>query len=456
MATTPRAARVALALLLVAPTGLAAQATEPVPLSLAEAEARAVAFNPAARAAGHQADAAAHAAGAAVAFVWPGLEARAGVSSTDDPVGVFGTKLRQERFAASDLDVGLLNDPEAVDDWTAGFGARWQIADAARWAGLEAARSEARAADSGRLRTLEAVRFRARVLYVELLRALGQRDAANAAGAAATATLDRVERRRGEGMATDADVLQATAAVADARARIEGSSAAAGDAADLLAAHLGWAPGRVPVPTTALSEIVAAPASGRDASAWRGRADLAASEASVEGARQRVREATAARWPRAQLFAELGTHAPALGGDRTAHWSAGVQVSVPIFTGFALGRTADASRSAARAEEARHDGRVRQAAYEARSAERAVDAARRGREAALAAAAAADEATRLLRRRYEEGMTTLSELLRAEAEAARLGAAAIDADARLAVATATLDFALGATHDDPTAEGDNR
>lgn len=436
--------------------GARSQEPRPEPLSLAEAEAQAVAANPEARAARHGADAAAHAADAAAAFRWPGVEARAGVLGTDDPVGVFGTRLRQERFAASDLDVGLLNDPDAVHDWTAGLGARWEIVDPARWAGLEAARLDARAAEAGSVRTLQAVRYRARVLYADLLRARGQHDAAQAAREAAAATLERVERRRAEGMATDADVLQARAAVADALARTVAADAGAADAADRLAAHLGWEPGRVPVPTTTLDQVLGVDAARGDAETWRTRADLAASEAAAESARQRAREASASLWPRASLFAELGTHTHGLTDDRAAHWTAGLQISVPLFAGFGLRRAADASTSAARAEAARHEARVREAAREAASAERAVEAARGGHDAALAAAAAAQEAVRLLRRRYEEGMTTLAELLRAEAEAARLEAAAIDAHARVVMALATLDFALGANHHDDTPEGEAR
>jgi outer membrane protein TolC len=87
---------------------------------------------------------------------------------------------------------------------------------------------------------------------------------------------------------------------------------------------------------------------------------------------------------------------------------------------------------------------------------RAVGAAREGRAAAREAGEAAIEAVRLLRRRFDEGMSTLSDLLQAEADAARLEAAGVDADARLVRALAALDFALGTTDDDPLPEGDAR
>lgn len=435
---------------------LASQQPTRVPLSLAQAEQAAVEANPEAQAARHRTRAATSAAAAAGAFRWPGVEARAGVMGTDDPVGAFGTRLRQGRFTEADFAVERLNDPAAVEDWTAGVGAEWAIADGARWAEWSAARAEATAADAQLRRGLEAVRHHARMLYVDLLRARGQHTARQAAQEAAAATLDRVERRRGEGMATEADVLQARAALAGATAHRVAAELASADAADLLAAHLGWAPGVVPEPTTSLDEALRGgepappPAAGTLA-----RADLRASELAVESARQRVRAASAARWPRASVFTEVGSHAAGFTATRSTHWTAGLQVSVPLFTGFGLQRAAEASRSAAEAAQASHEGRVRDAAREVAAAQRGVEAAELSREAARAGADAAAEAARLLGRRYEEGMTTLAELLGAEADAARLAAAAVDADARLVAARATLEFAVGSTGPDSN-DGDGR
>jgi outer membrane protein len=459
---------VVLALLLFVPVTTAGQVPVEVPLTLAEAEAGAVEGNPMLRAVRDEARAAGHSATAAGAFRWPGLQANAGVLGTDDPVAVFGSKLRQERFGAADLDVPLLNDPASVEDWTAGLGVRWEVASPARWAGLDASRADARAADAGALRMVQGTRYRARLFYLDLMRARGQTDAARAAEEAALATLDRVERRRAEGMATDAELLQARAAVSDARARYLQARSLAGDAADRLGAHLGWAPDRVPVPTSALADLLegeGGPAwatragRGDGAAAGRalaGRADLVSSAASVEAARLRARQASASRLPSAAAFAQYATHAAGIGDERAAHWTAGVEITVPLFTGFGLRAAADAARAQARADEARHEARMREAQGEVGTALRTVESAHQARDAAVAAGEAAREAARLLRRRFEEGMTTLSELLRAESEAARLEAARVEADARLGMALATLDFALGATRADDIGEGEAR
>jgi outer membrane protein len=247
-------------------------------------------------------------------------------------------------------------------------------------------------------------------------------------------------------MATDADVLLAEAALAEAVARRVHAEAAAADAADALGAHLGWPAGRVPVPTDTLPDI---PLPDDDRPGPDGRSDLRASEASVDAARGRARQASAGRLPTLEGFAQWSTHAPGLADDRGAHWTAGLRLSVPVFTGFALEASADAARAGARAAEARHDERVRAARLEVERARRGVEAARRALDAAASGGGAAREAARLLRRRYEEGMTTLADLLQAEAGAARLEAAWVDARADLGVAAAALAFALGSPGDPP-------
>ena len=95
-----------------------------------------------------------------------------------------------------------------------------------------------------------------------------------------------------------------------------------------------------------------------------------------------------------------------------------------------------------------HDLRVREAEADVALAVRAVDAARQGIEAAQAASEAATEAARLMRRRFQEGMTTTADLLGAEARAADLSAASVNARLMLSLAAARLAFLTDTNTDD--------
>jgi outer membrane protein TolC len=386
------------------------------------------------------------------AFRWPGLEASLGFARTDDPVGVFGTKLRQGTFGEADFAIESLNDPDAVSDWTAAVSTAWAVGDPVRWAESRAAEHSARAAAARAEHSTEVVVFLVRSAYLQAASARGQRLAVEAELRAAGETASLVARRQAEGMATEADGLQARSAVADAEARLAMAEAAYADAVAMLGVHLGWAADSVPVPLDGMPDLADRAA---EETGWESRADLVAAEHDLDATRAEVAVASAARLPAAQLFASLGTHAPGLTDDRASNWSVGVQVRVPLFTGFGLEARRGGAEAEARAAEATHVDRLRRAEAEVRTARRGARAALESRDAALLARDASAEAARLLSLRYDEGMTTLSDLLGAQARAAGLAARLIEAEARWRMHLAQLDFLLGSTDPNST-EGNIR
>lgn len=432
-----------LTLLALAAPGIRADAQE-IPLTLDEAVQAALEGNRGLAAARARAEAAELGADASEGFLFPSLQATAGVVRTDDPVGVFGTRLRQRRFTQADFDVDALNDPDAVSDWTAGVGAQWDIARWDRWMERRAGKAEGRAARAVLERTREGTVYRTRARYVNAVRAEAALEALEAAQASVQATTARVRRRVEEGMGTEADLLQAEAAVSGIQARLEHARAAVLDAREALGSWLGWSPDRIPVPSQGADVLGTAEAPGAvTPEQLMERPDLVAGRAGVDAAEARASAVTAKRLPALQAFGRLSTHAPGIADQREANWTVGVQVSVPLFTGFSLTRGAEAARAQARALELEQTQREREAETEVLSARRGVEAARAALASAGTASAAAAEAVRLLRRRYEEGMATVADLLQAEAHAAELSTGVVDAEANLSMALATLDFVLG-------------
>lgn len=432
-----------LTFLALAAAPLQGQAPAEVPLTLQEAVEAALDGNRGLAAAEARAEAADLGARAEEGFLFPSVQATAGAVRTDDPVGVFGTRLRQRSFTQADFDIAALNDPDAVSDWTAGVGVQWDLAQYHRWVERDAGHARSRAASAALDRTREGTVFRTRALYVEAVRTQSALEALEASLASAQETRDRVSRRVDEGMGTQADVLQAQAAVSGIQARAAHARAQVADAREALASWLGWPGDRVPVPSQGADVLNAATPDPVDDHALDGRADLVAGRAQVEAAEAEARAVNARRLPGLQAFGMLSTHAPGVADDREANWTVGVQLSVPLFTGFSLTRGADAARAQARALSLEQTQREADARNEVRSARRGVEAARGALDAARAARDAADEAARLLRRRYEEGMATVADLLQAEAQAAALDTGVVDAEANLSMALAALDFVAG-------------
>ncbi len=424
-----------------------------VELSLAEAETSALAGNPTLRAAGARNAGAQQRARAAAAYLWPSLEASVGVVRTDDPVGVFGSKLRQRRFGEADLALPALNDPSPVSDYTAGLGAVWSVGDRAKSAQRSVRRHEAEASAAMWTHTAEAVVLEVRIFYLQAVAAREATSALEAEVAAARETAQRVSLRVEEGMATEADRLQASAAVADATARLRLAEAAQADALGRLGVQLGWGPDSIPQPAPGLPDVVDR---SEDAALEARRADLQASAASAEAARARAGAAAAARLPVVEAFGQVGVHDSRLFADRAANWTLGMSLRVPVFTGFALSATRRAAQAEAEAAAEGHRQRVLQAEAETGAVRRGVTAARESRDAARAARDASTEAARLLGLRFGEGMATLSDLLNAQSRAAGLDARLIEAEAHWRMQLARLDFVLGTTATDETNQESRR
>lgn len=405
------------------------------PISLDEAKAEARAGSQDVQAARARAQAASYGKTAAGSYRWPTVGVEAGAVRSDDPVAAFGGRLRQARFTQADFDPAGLNHPDPLTDWSGAVGAGWAPLDFAADAAYQAAAAEAEAAGLGARWAERAAAFRAEARYLEAVGAQKRLSAAMSAREAAEANARVTGQRRDQGVLTDADYLQAAAALEGARALEINARRGLDDARERLAVALGWPNGQIPVPTDTVFD---------EASAGTGelshRLDLQASAAAVRAASARVAQAKRSRLPKVEGFARLATHSSKAFSGAEEDWTVGFQVRVPLFTGFAISSQAKAASAMLDAATRDHELRVREAEAQVAEVTRAVDAARQGARAAAAAADAAAEAARLMRLRFEEGLITTADLLSVEAQAAALATQAVNARLGLYMASAQLAF----------------
>ena len=428
----------ALLLLALAATPLRAQ--EPVRLSLAEALARAGTHSPAAVSArwereGREADAL----GAAAAFL-PQVNVQLGGLRTDDPVAVFGTKLRQGRFAEADFAIDALNFPSAVTDVSTTLSVEQPVFQPMALSGRRAARAGARAARLGEQRTGQVVAF-------EVLRAYyGARLAADRVAVlgesleAARQTLGQVEKLRREGVVTVVDEQLARSRASELEAAVASSRAAASAAADLLLHLLGEEPGAAVELTDSLTLPEPAPSDSAE------RADIRALRAGLEAQEANVLRARSQWLPAVGAFGNLDWHDNDFGvANGPRHWTAGVVVRWSPFRGLSdvgLLHRAQADRETARAQ---LESAERRARAEVRAAAAEREAAVAGFAAAEAALAQASQAARAAGSRYAEGAAVITELLAIRAAESSQRLARLQALYQARVADAALVLALGGT-----------
>lgn len=437
---------------------LAVHGQEERPVSLDEAVTEAMDESPDVRAARSRAEAAEHGERAAHAFRWPMLSLEAGAVRSNDPVAAFGSRLRQGRFTSADFDPARLNHPDPITDWSGAVALGWSPVDFSALAESDAAELEATAAGLGATWAARAAGFRAEARYVEAVAADNRLRAARTAEEAARANLEVTEQRREEGVLTDADVLQARAALSGAEARRIDAERTRDDARSRLAVAMGWSEDVIPIPVDTLLGTPAGAARGVESAGdadLSERPDLRASGVQVEAQEARARQARRARLPTLETFARIETHSSRVVEDFEDDWTLGFQLRVPLFTGFRIGAQEEAASALRDAAEREHEQRLREARAQVSEARRAVESAGRGAEAAGAAADAAEEAARLTRRRFEEGLTTTADLLAVESRAADLRVQAVNADLMWYLARARLEFLTDTNIDDDLRGGTN-
>jgi outer membrane protein len=298
-------------------------------LPLEEAAARALATHPAVGIARAHEDEATALAGEAAAARWPSLRFSAAATQYEDPMGVAPIH-------------GFT--PEAIPPFdrthlNAGLGLNYTVFDGgARGGRIDRARSVAGAA--GAALTASEQRLVARVART-YLEALGRREVLAAHDrrlAALAAERERATRLRTAGRAAQVEVLRVEAAIASAEAERVRLAATLEVAEQDLARLIGGgveearASRLVPVAladtTIPSREDLLATAQARSPAGEEARARAAAAAAGREVAR-------GARWPAVDLFGNW-IDRNSDDEDLPPEWSAGVQMSLPLFTGGAI------------------------------------------------------------------------------------------------------------------------
>ena len=345
----------------------------------------------------------------------PTIDATAVSTRSNNPVFVFGSLLEQGRFGPQNFDPVFLNDPPALRNDRLAINIRYAFFDRLRrFNSIAQARHDntrtLNAADETRQRVLAEVIARYHGLAVAEARRTVAADAVRAAESAAGATRDKVR----EGLAVDSDRLAAEVQLAGFRQQeIE----AAGDAAVARAALAMTLqrPLSEPIevaPALPENDFAIVELSTAVNNALEKRGDLAAASAARASSELGLRTARASLLPRLDGFASWGSSGSTFANgnsDRTI----GLVAGVDVFDGarFARIAAARAALDGAKAIETMSRNKVE---METVSAWHRVTAARQQVVVASVAAEQAAAGARIVHDRYENGLTTITEELRAQ------------------------------------------
>ena len=337
------------------------------------------------------------------------------MSRGNDPVYVFGTRLRQQRFTQADFALDALNKPDPIGNFATRVSGGWLLfdtfytqkmvhsADSMR----KSAASSAEAVDQKVV--LDVVQAYQGVLFAER-----QVEIARHEQETAEALLSSVDDHVRAGLAVESDRMSAHVSVAG---RKQGLIAAQGGL-ELAWAQLRLAMGAPDLKASALRPIEQRSFPETDVeqamqSAAKNRRDLAAvAEAQVAQASAE----SAARMsfgPRVSAYGNWEDDRQTLGGQGGNNWVAGVQIGVDVLPFGKRSQVAKEKAAKARVDaqlnayQQRVRLQVNQALIQRKTAELSLETAR-------TAIDQATESLRILKNRYGAGLATITDLLRAE------------------------------------------
>lgn len=337
------------------------------------------------------------------------------ISRGNDPVYVFGTRLRQRQFTQADFALNALNFPRPLGNFSTRFSGQWVAFDSFKTqkeihrADLfkESAVASARSTD-------EQIVLNVVAAYLQVLYAQREIDVSRHEQDTAAALLTSVNEHVTAGLAVDSDRMAAEVNAAD---RKEELIAAQGDL------ELAWAALREAMgdpelkpsdlkpiephafPQGALQEEIA--------TAAKARPDLAALQNTQSAQASAVGAVKSDFGPRVTAFGNWEDDRTSIGGSGGNNWVAGVQISVDILP---IGKRGQLARETAAKQkiDAQVAAAIEHLRLEVSRAHIHHQTAAGQLEVSRNAMDQSAESLRIVTNRYSAGLATITDLLRAE------------------------------------------
>ena len=366
---------------------------------------------------------------------WPLLQFSETFSRSNNPVFVFGSLLEQSRFGPQNFNIEPLNNPDPLNNFRTAVNLKWALFD-----GLQSdtriaqARLGQEQADFQKELIQQQVRFDTIRGYYGVLVARERKIVAEEAVKMAESDRKRIADRLASGLVVHSDLLAAEVQVAEFRQQQVQS------AGELVTAHafLNTVLG-LPVQTSQkISGLLEDKHfSGLEAEelvrlALQHRSDYARANSALRAAGEEIRGAKGNYLPRVGLFSTYG-----ISGRDLASGSSDYAIGAGLtFDLFDSGRSArlDKARAAQSLVTAEQEHLANMIRLEVIEGYTHYESARARLKVAAGSVAQAQEALRIVQDRYREGLTIITEVLRAETAFIRT---------RLNLIAARYDFYVG-------------
>lgn len=385
------------------------------PLSLSEAVEIALSKNPLTRAAAAGRELADAQLASARATRWPTFQVSESWTTSNNPVFVFGSLLEQGRFGPENFLINSLNNPDALTNFRGGFSVRVPLFDQRQSkARIEVAKLGQQQADQRTELVAQQVRFEVLKSYYGVLLAQSRVMIANEAIQIGMGDLKTIKDKFETGFVVRSDLLAAEVQLAEFRQQKIQAEGDVATAQAALSTALGLPANSTHTITDELSERVFYVETPDELKrqALLNRPEYARATLAVLGNERKVRGARDEALPRVDAFSTVAMsgRSPVTG---SSDYAVGASVTVNLFDAGRRARVneARAAEAIARAEQ---EHLANQISFEVVSAYQQFVSARERLLVVAQTTTQAREALRIVQDRYLEGLTTITEVLRAE------------------------------------------
>jgi outer membrane protein len=375
----------------------------------------------------------------------PQIDASGVYDRTTNPAGVFATKLNQGMITQNDFNVNRLNDPDPIDNYAGRLSAIWPLYDSGQtWHGV-------RQAELGQKKTnLEMTRRRQQVIaqtvftYVDLLMAEENLAIVEQTLTTARANLKLVKSRYENGFVVKSDLLRSQVHIAN----LEQQQLQAASQVEIARAELNAAMG---VAIDSEFELISRLDSGEEITkplerwidiALDQRADLKQIDFQQSVAEEEIKKSHAAYLPSLNLAGNYEVNTEDFNGSAD-NYSVGAVLKFNIFSGNRTSATVREAKAALRQIQAVRRKLEQRVLVETRRAYLHAESAWRRILVARAAVAQAEEALRIVRNRYKNGLFTIVDLLNSELALQQAHTNHLRAIHDYKISTANLRLAVG-------------
>ncbi len=335
--------------------------------------------------------------------------------STNDPLNVFGFKLKQEIVSQSDFNPVLLNNPDRMHNYQTKISVQQPILNVDGFLGRSAAHDKLSAVKQQLNRQTYYVEFQVKQAYYGLTLAQKQLSVIDTALNMARAFRSQAEHFYEQGMINKADLLAARVRVLDLESQYTGAENNIKKADDNLRYLLGIDEGTTLQPTDSLTMVK--PQKAQVDYNWlnRNRSDMKAMRDMMSASQKMMQSGWAKYLPSLNVFGSYEWNDTSLLGTGANNYMVGAVLKWNLFGGYKNAAGIEKSQAQYSKVKLMYEDKVYQNRLQVNQTRRNMNQAHRQVELGNAAVGQAAENLRIRTNRYSKGLERTTDVLQAEA-----------------------------------------